>query len=380
MNKKMISASDDVDATNSAAERLYFGYGSNLNRLDWASTCEKYGLDPEELEPLYPAYLPDTTLRFCFNSQRRHGGVLGIQDAVGCVESGYVFRASARVWEVLDLKEGHPNAYQRVAMTALTNKGEEVMVETYRVNPARESRFVAPSEEYLAICRAGRDHFGLDTWSLLAAAKDEIAQPLDALFAYGTIMRGESRFPIVAGHGLHCSLLAETAGTLVFGNEYPGFLPVENGRVQGDFFRSNDISSLLITLDEIEGFLGFGKKGNLFRRALCMAHVGDGRERLAWVYHICDTSLPRMPVPDWRYEKGRFEDFRNAVVKAHADAGVDFYLNLARSPFNFSGKPDEELVQYTPASVRSALDLEQLSELELAQVSDCWTVLCSVAI
>lgn len=357
---------------------LYFGYGSNLNKVDWANACEAEGIDPAELEPLYPAYLPDVALSFNYLSRNRRCGVLGLVDAVGCLVSGYIFRATARAWKLLDKKEGHPNAYRRLAMTALTDDGQHVNVETYRVNPTRECGFVEPSTEYLAICFAGREDLGVETGSLMLAANDKAPQPLDALFAYGTIMRGEDRFSIVAGYGINCALLAETPGSLVLAQDYPGLLPENSGCMQGDFFRSDDIRSLLMSLDVIEGFLGFGKPGSLFRRSLCMAHVGDGRERLAWVYHICDDALPRMPKSDWRLERGLYFNFRNAIVSEHANACEDFYLNLASSCYRFSGKPDSELPVYDHATVCEALDREQLSELELAKVSGCWTALCTV--
>lgn len=355
---------------------LYFGYGSNLNRADWANACEAEGIDPAELEPLYPAYLPDVALSFNYFSDSRRGGVLGLVDAVGCLVSGYVFRATTRAWKLLDKKEGHPVAYRRITMTALTHDGRHVDVETYRVNPAQERRFVEPLSEYLAICLTGRKDLHLETESLIAAAHDKAPQPVDSLFAYGTIMRGESRFSIVAAHGLHCALMADTLGRLVLGPHYPGFLPEGMNRAYGDYFRSKNIAGLLASLDEIEGFLGFGKQGSLFRRSLCKAHVGDGRERLAWVYHICDTSLPGMPKPDWRYERGLYFDFRSEVVRAHAGACEDFYLDLARSCYHFSGKPDSELPIYDHAKVCEELDREQLSELELAKVSGCWAALC----
>lgn len=356
---------------------LYFAYGSNLNEGDWARTCEAYGIDPAELEPLFPAYLPDMTLRFNFRSGSRNGGVLGIEDALGCLVSGFVYRASAKAWAVLDEKEGHPNAYQRICKIVLTEAGEEVPVETYLVNPRRSCHFVKPSDDYLEICHAGRVKLGLETGSLVAAATDQPPAPLDAMFAYGTLMRGESRFNAVSQYGLHCALLAETRGALALGPGYPALLPDGCDDVQGDFFRSKDIRGLLNGLDTIEGFSGFGQPGNLFRRTLCNVHVGDGRVRLAWVYLSCDNSLPRSPSPDWRYENGRFDAFRDAMLKAHADAADKFFECLTLHEGHFSGKPDEELTKFDPVSARRALDQGQLSEREFAQVSGCWTAMCS---
>lgn len=358
------------------AGSLHFAYGSNLDPENWATFCEHAGISPDELVPFGPAYLPDHREVFDYFSSRWQAGALNVEPAVGFIVEGYLFRPTERAWAALNRKEGNGNAYLNVPVTTIDRQSGEVDAYTYVVmDHRRAGRFIAPSTEYLEICQKGRTHWGLDIQSLLAAAEGCQPMPLDALFAYGTIMRGESRFSTVTKFGLECALLAEMKGTLTRSGEYPGLIADPQFNVAGDFYRSKDIGGLLEQLDLIESFHGFGRSDNLFRRTLRKAHVGGGKERLSWVYFICADDLMRSPGQDWRAECDRFHSFREAVIQAHAEAD-GFYEQLTRMMSWFNTAPEQSIPAYNFQSVRDDLERGALSERELAQVSGKWTALC----
>ena len=51
--------------------RLYFGYGSNLDKDDWTKWCEARGKDPSGLEEIGPAWLDEYQLVFDYYSKSR---------------------------------------------------------------------------------------------------------------------------------------------------------------------------------------------------------------------------------------------------------------------------------------------------------------------
>lgn len=357
---------------------LYFAYGSNLNRADWTKFCLARGFDPEGLEPVRAARLPDYTLTFDMDSRSRRGGVLNLKPAIGCAVTGFLFRPRARSWAALDLKEGCGVAYERTACITLSETGEEVPAVTYiGLTGCASMALVPPTERYLELCRIGREKLGLETRSVLRAAEGATPEPIDAVFAYGTLMRRESRFASVARHGIACALLAETRGVLVLADGYPGLLPEPLHDVQGDFFRSRAIDRLLPELDRIEGFSGFGVEGNLFRRTLTEVHVGNGRVRDAWVYFICDPTLMRSPAQDWRVERDCSGKFLQAIVDEHRNhGGADFDTALARMLTHFNIGSIEEILKLDRKAIFEALNSGEISERELAQVSGLWAAIC----
>ena len=122
--------------------------------------------------------------------------------------------------------------------------GNEILVRTYIVKPDLREKFVAPNAEYLSICEKGFKTCGIETESLTLAATNQPIPKLSALFAYGTIMRGEQRFSALVPHGLTCAITAFCFGTLTTNNSYPALNLEGNGHSRGDYFVSSDISSL----------------------------------------------------------------------------------------------------------------------------------------
>ncbi len=153
-----------------AARDLYFGYGSNLDHDDWSRFCRARDLDPRVLRPIGPATLADEMLVFDYHSVRRDCGALNIRHQPGGMVDGYLFEVAGD-WTALDQKEGHPHRYAREHVRVRDPGGAIVAAQTYRVVPALRIGFVAPSEHYLAICRAGRTRYGLSLAQLDAAAQ-----------------------------------------------------------------------------------------------------------------------------------------------------------------------------------------------------------------
>lgn len=351
---------------------LYFAYGSNLNLEELSAAGAAYGLQDDAIKPVSPAWLPDMNLIFDYYSTSRGGGALNVQPAKGGLVSGYLLQLSQSAWKLLDQKEGHPNYYQRRPVTVLLDDGQYLRAQTYIARADRTGGFVAPTHEYLAICEAGRKKLGLDTRALQIAAEGQKPSLLDAVFCYGTLMRGECRFAAIAHRGLRCALLAETQGRLLDCGAYPGLVTDSDAQIAGEFFRSRQISKLLDELDFIEGFEGFEATKNLFRRTVRHVHVGDGRIRSAWVYLICDNTFPDLKTQDWRAANGRTEGVLERLLDSHAAANPGLLSILTERQYRYSPVPVEERRALDRSLVLDALKNGDISERQLAQISGVW--------
>ena len=58
--------------------RLYFGYGSNLDWNDWVQYCEKKSAHPDGLKEREPAWLVGHHLKFHYHSRGRKGGAADV--------------------------------------------------------------------------------------------------------------------------------------------------------------------------------------------------------------------------------------------------------------------------------------------------------------
>lgn len=367
-----------TDARTSAeAGTLYFAYGSNLNQADWERWCQSRGYPSGLLRFHSKAVLPDHRPCFSYRSASRGGGVLDVVAAPGQVVPGAVFEVTAAGWQALDEKEGAPFCYRRIAATVLGPHGEEMRAATYQVQDSRRETFVEPNDEYLEIVRTGCRKLRVDAAPVLAAAKDErSAGRVDAFFVYGTLMRGESRFPAMKRSGIHCALLAEAWGRLVDLGSYPGLVDLNRTEslVQGEFVRVRDVAKAIRDLDTIEGFRGFGKTGSLYRRTLTDVGMCDGRVRRAWTYCLAAGSEAASEIPshDWREHCGRREAFLADLCKAHARGDeLRVAKRIAASvPFSFNPDAAQSLLP-----LASALARGMLSERQLAQGSRVWAAL-----
>ena len=354
----------------------YFAYGSNLNLGDWRRFCRKNRLDDSGIRPRQMAWLPDEAQAFNYHSESRSGGALSIQSQRGAIVEGYLFDVSPEGWAALDRKEGHPRHYRRETVPVIDANGSEIQAVTYRTAPEKRVSFVAPATEYLAICHAGREAFELSTSELDIAAANETRSTCNAIFVYGTLMRGEPRASTWIDSQVECALLAAAPGSLLDHGAYPGYVPSTDcdasKMVKGEFLRFKAIDDVLARFDEIEGFRGFGREGNLYCRTLVVADVGGGRGRLAWTYATARTSAPAITSGDWRTHRATKRVACTRILEGHVDAAADFLSRIAYVPDGPFG------TQYPKAPTFDVI-LEDLvagrvDERSLAQASGEWAV------
>lgn len=125
----------------------------------------------------------------------------------------------------------------------------------------------------------------------------------DALFVYGTLMRGECRHGVLHAHGVESVEPAEVTGKLYDLGDYPGMiLGPGRGTVHGELVRLRHLDRALVELDGVEGFKGFGAGGSWFRRTVVRTRTADGSAHWAWAY-VYDQPLgaaKRITSGDWR--------------------------------------------------------------------------------
>lgn len=354
--------------------RLYFAYGSNLNAADWEDWCRRNGF-PQGLLAFHSCgYLPDWDLAFDHFSTSRQGGALNIRPRVGQVVPGVIFEVRGDGWHALDQKEGAPRHYRRIDTVAQDDNGQLIRVSTYRARGCGDH--VPPTDEYLKIVRKALEHHGFDSEMLQAAATNQQTPwTTDAVFCYGTLMRGESRFPTLARCDIRCILLAEACGRLVDLGSFPGRIHSgeSDGRVQGEFIRLGDFGEAVPTLDAIEGFRGYDDESSLYRRVLIGVGVGEGRVRLAWTYvlgtHL--ASAPVIPSADWREHRGSRDEFLRALLAAYAQTlGQDGWGSLVRRLQALDAGPQP----WDSTTLFEALRDGRVSERRLAQATGHWHV------
>jgi len=361
--------------------KLYFAYGSNLNTKDWQRWCRENKFSPDLLSPLGIGYLPDQELAFDYHSSTRRGGVLDLKPRVGQLVGGVLFEVRDRGWEALDRKEGAPKCYQRFDTVALTSDGREQDVTTYRVcENKRAGFFVDPTDEYIELVREGLNEYELDDAMLSIVARNE-TPPLVAcaIFVYGSLMRGECRFSLLAEHGLECILLAETPGRLLDLGVFPGMLlpNAADQWVHGEFIRLRDIGSALKQLDSIEVFRGFGQPDSLYRRSLIDVGVGDGRIRRAWTYFINDPHCNALSIPsgNWRQRQRQHDAFINRLVAAYCAGDEKRLARLMANSKSF--EPTDSSSEENKGFLADAMRDGTIAERQLAQATQKWVVIPS---
>jgi gamma-glutamylcyclotransferase (GGCT)/AIG2-like uncharacterized protein YtfP len=263
---------------------LYFAYGSNLDADNWVQWCEVNGYDPGSIELIGRAWLPDYEPVFHYQSRLRKGGALDVRPRRGTATPGALFRV--RDWTGLDAKEGLSGAYnRRLEVTALTDDGRGHAAVTYCVCDERLGSFVAPESEYQEIVTRGLSRFGHGHDQFSAAARGESSPSIsNAIFAYGTLMRGQRSHDLVASRlrRLH-NPARVTSASLVRIDWYPGLVLSAEGVVHGELLELDDVGAALCELDPYEDFAGYGDADSLYRRSFVRAHTNGGAV-LAWTY------------------------------------------------------------------------------------------------
>jgi gamma-glutamylcyclotransferase (GGCT)/AIG2-like uncharacterized protein YtfP len=223
---------------------------------------------------------------------------------------GVVYRVDAASWATLDDKEGNGDAYERIAAQVIDPLGEIVPVFTYKVLTENRKSFVAPHADYVAVVAEGLRQHGLSTVPLECAARNEPTPWFCRnLFVYGTLMRGESRWPLLEHLGASNGQAAHVAGTLCDLREYPGLVRAKGTRTQvrGELWQLRDPCLAFLELDQYEGFGGYDQKGSLYVRTLIEATTRSGEVQRAWcyVYNHPTRDAPVISGGDWRSTRNK---------------------------------------------------------------------------
>ena len=280
---------------------FYFAYGSNLDADNWSRWCEAKGYDPASIEPIGRAWLPDYEPVFHYQSRLRRGGALDVRPRKGAVTPGALFRVHA--WAGLDAKEGVGGRfYRRFEATVLTEDGRAHLATSYRVCDHRVGEFVPPGFEYRQIVLRGLSRFAHGSEQFLAAARG--ASPpdvIDRVFAYGTLMQGQSRHDLIAPRVRRTQVPARMQGaSLVRVDWYPGLVLTSGSEVHGQVFQLDDLRAAFEELDAYEDFQGYAARNSLYRRSIVSVATPKG-STLAWTYvYLGDVS--QLPV----IESGRW--------------------------------------------------------------------------
>ncbi|MBA3975673.1 MAG: hypothetical protein C0504_15820 [Candidatus Solibacter sp.] len=121
---------------------------------------------------------------------------------------------------------------------------------------------------------------------------------MDAIFAYGTLMRGESRHTVLASAGPVRIVAAAAQGMMINIGPYPAVLEGDVP-VHGEYCEFEDLSELLPRLDGIEG--------SGYRRERVTVTLDGGGQAEAWIYLWNGTIQdgPRILSGSWRVHRGR---------------------------------------------------------------------------
>jgi gamma-glutamylcyclotransferase (GGCT)/AIG2-like uncharacterized protein YtfP len=279
----------------------YFAYGSNLNAADLKAWCVRQRL-------LYPlgdigvrAWLPDYQLVFDTWSGTRRGGVANVVPCKGYAVPGVVFKVKKHGWDILSIKEGAPGFYGKHGVFALM-ENEFGMTSpapcvTYLLPPS--DTFIPPSVTYLRAVAGGYAAHGLPEDMLLHASCDQ-GNPLP-LFVYGTLQRGRRLHSHMEG----CEFTdkAVVPGRLLDCGGFPGLIQEEKDeRVRGEIYHVKpgyDVEELLVRIDRVEGFIGFGRN-NMYERRIISAKESCGKELACWTYHwMGKEDLPVVEGGSW---------------------------------------------------------------------------------
>lgn len=127
----------------------------------------------------------------------------------------------------------------------------------------------------------------------------------DRIFAYGTLMTGFPRRPLLGAAVLEGP--GWIRGSIFHFGEYPGVVLDDRGWVTGELYRVPDLTARLSALDEAEWHDPADEAGSLYLRRTVPVHLPGGeRVEEAWVYVYNErfgpagSRGPRIEFGDWR--------------------------------------------------------------------------------
>ncbi|MBV9084349.1 MAG: gamma-glutamylcyclotransferase [Acidobacteriaceae bacterium] len=119
--------------------------------------------------------------------------------------------------------------------------------------------------------------------------------PPSHLFAYGTLMKGESRHHLLELAQIKSVVPATISGELLDLGEYPGLRlsPYVKTRVCGELIELEALDRVIERLD--------AEEGPAFRREIVNVTTDDGQSHFAWTYVLASdaSSLPVIESGDW---------------------------------------------------------------------------------
>ena len=126
----------------------------------------------------------------------------------------------------------------------------------------------------------------------------------DFFFAYGTMLKGFSRYHLLVGADAEFIGRATTPGILYDLGDFPGFLAAEDRDdiVMGELYRLPNPAESFPILDDEEGYDTQDSHTSLFVRVTINATPNDGRPVEAWTYRYNRPvgSAIRIPRGDYR--------------------------------------------------------------------------------
>jgi gamma-glutamylcyclotransferase (GGCT)/AIG2-like uncharacterized protein YtfP len=202
----------------------------------------------------------------------------------------------------MDKKEGHPRCYQRVPVQVVTLDGRVVDAIMYTVTPEqRKTSLVIPTEMYANLIQEGLLERKLPIGHLKSSTeKYDSSSRLENVFVYGTLMRGESRWPQLEPWSSGDVDEGRITGRLYDLGAYPGVRLDENGAVHGELHRCEDIENTLETLDLIEGHNVLRPGKGLYVRVPVSVQTANGTV-WAWTYVINEVPNASRPLQDGRW-------------------------------------------------------------------------------
>jgi len=130
---------------------------------------------------------------------------------------------------------------------------------------------------------------------------------MDAVFVYGTLLRGERLNHLIQAANPRWIAAARTPGRLVDLGAYPGLIPARRrGQwVAGEYVEFEALESVLPRLDSVEEYQPAAETQSLYVRRVVPVTLEDGAERRAWAYLYNRPFDPRRILPggDWRRRK-----------------------------------------------------------------------------
>jgi gamma-glutamylcyclotransferase (GGCT)/AIG2-like uncharacterized protein YtfP len=136
--------------------------------------------------------------------------------------------------------------------------------------------------------------------TVVSAPVHPAARPVERVFAYGTLMTGFSRRPLLGEAVLEG--LGWIRGTLYHFGAYPGVVLDDGGWVAGECYRLPDLATRLARLDAEEWYDPADEDRSLYVRRAVTVTLDAGGPRPAWVYAYNGPPGrgPRVPSGDWR--------------------------------------------------------------------------------